>query len=141
MSFKKPIPINQMKDLYQPLMDFSKLEYKEDSKYKPVIAVMAPNSNPRIILQTMTDYYKEIVDFLVAIGEPIVRTKNFHEYELNKFSLYSASSMGFTSNNIKNILDNISKNKLQRELIKFIEKNTETFGKARLILRNKRYYI
>ena len=78
---------------------------------------------------------------MVAIGEPIVRTKNFHEYELNKFSLYSASSMGFTSNNIKNILDNISKNKLQRELIKFIEKNTETFGKARLILRNKRYYI
>ena len=91
--FKKPfsIPVS-----LETTKDFSTLlTYKEDSKYKPVIAVKAKDSNPRIILQTNTNYYKEIVDFLVAIGEPVVRTKNFHEYELNKFSLYSASSMGF----------------------------------------------
>ena len=60
----------------------------------------------------MTDYYKEIVDFLVAIGEPKVRTKNYHEYELNVFSLYSASSMGFETYDIIQMLDNISKNYL-----------------------------
>ena len=82
MSFKKPISLNQKKErsLFLPTMDFSNLiTYKDDSKYKPVIAVKAKDSNPRIILQTMTDYYKEIVDFLVAIGEPTIRTKNFHE--------------------------------------------------------------
>ena len=137
--FKKPfsIPIS-----FETTKDFSTLlTYKEDSKYKPVIAVKAKDSNPRIILQTNTNYYKEIVDFLVAIGEPVVRTKNFHEYELNKFSLYSASSMGFETDDIIQMLENISKNVLQKDLKDFIEENTKTYGMARIILKNKRYFI
>ena len=144
MSFKRPNPINakNQKELYQQTKDFSNMIiYKEDAKYKPVIAVKAKESNPRIILQTMTDYYKEIVDFLVAIGEPIVRTKNFHEYELTKFSLYSASSMGVETNDIIQILENISKNILQKDLKDFIIENTKTYGMARLLLRKKRYFI
>ena len=144
MSFKKPISLNQKKErsLFLPTMDFSNLiTYKDDSKYKPVIAVKAKDSNPRIILQTMTDYYKEIVDFLVAIGEPIIRTKNFHEYELTKFSLYSASSMGLETNDIIQILENISKNYLQKDLKDFIIENTKTYGMARIILKKKRYFI
>ena len=143
MNFKRPNPIFFKKDkpLFQPTKDFSNLTYKDDSKYKPIIAVKAKDSNPRIILQTMTDYYKEIVDFLVAIGEPIVRTKNFHEYELTKFSLYSASSMGVETSDIIQILENISKNALQKDLKDFIIENTKTYGMARLLLKKKRYFI
>ena len=144
MNFKRPNPIFFKKDkpLFQPTKDFSySITYKDDSKYKPVIAVKAKDSNPRIILQTMTDYYKEIVDFLVAIGEPIVRTKNFHEYELTKFSLYSASSMGVETYDIIQILENISKNILQKDLKEFIIENTKTYGMARLLLKKKRYFI
>jgi DNA excision repair protein ERCC-3 len=96
---------------------------------------------PRIILETFTEYYKEIVDFLVAIGEPIVRTKNFQEYQLNRFSLYSAASMGIETNDIINILENISKNCLQKELKKYIIDKTKTYGIARIILKNNRYFI
>ena len=135
MNFKNPFPVEITKDFS------SILTYKDDSKYKPVIAVKAKDSNPRIILQTNTNYYKEIVDFLVAIGEPVVRTKNFHEYELNKFSLYSASSMGFETADIIQMLENISKNILQKDLKDFIEENTKTYGMARIILRDKRYFI
>ena len=144
MSFKKPISINFKKEkaLFTPTRDFSNcITYKEDSKYKPVIAVKAKDANPRIILQTMTDYYKEIVDFLVAIGEPVIRTKNFHEYELSKFSLYSASSMGLETSDIIQILENISKNYLQKDLKDFIIENTKTYGMARIILKKKRYFI
>ena len=143
MSFKRPNPINKkLKPLYQKTIDFSSLiSYKDDAKYKPVIAVKGEDSNPRIILQTMTNNYKEIVDFLVAIGEPVVRTKNFHEYELNKFSLYSAASMGIETNDIIDILANISKNHLQKSLKDFIIENTKKYGLARLILRKKRYFI
>ena len=137
MDFKKPIPIMP----FEGTKDFSNLSYKDDSKYKPVIAVKSKDSNPRIILQTNTNYYKEIVDFLVAIGEPIVRTKNFHEYELNKFSLYSASCMGLETSDIIQILENISKNVLQKDLKEFIEDNTKTYGMARIMLKNKRYFI
>ena len=137
MDFKKPIPIMP----FEGTKDFSNLSYKDDSKYKPVIAVKAKDANPRIILQTMTDYYKEIVDFLVAIGEPVIRTKNFHEYELSKFSLYSASSMGLETSDIIQILENISKNYLQKDLKDFIIENTKTYGMARIILKKKRYFI
>ena len=135
MSFKSPFPISTINDFSQLIY------YKEDAKYKPAIAVKAPDCNPLIILQTMTDYYKEIVDFLVAIGEPKVRTKNYHEYELNVFSLYSASSMGFETYDIIQMLDNISKNYLQQELKDYIIENTKTYGIARLMLKNKRYFI
>ena len=129
------------------VLDFSKIKLKDDFKYKPVIAVMpekkSPDDNPcpKIILETFTEYYKEIVDFLVAIGEPIVRTKNFQEYQLNSFSLYSAASMGIETNDIINILENISKNYLQKELKKYIIDKTKTYGIARIILKNNRYFI
>ena len=54
MSFRRPNPINakNQKELYQQTKDFSNMIiYKEDAKYKPVIAVKAKESNPRIILQ------------------------------------------------------------------------------------------
>jgi len=123
-------------------IDFSNLiKFKEDYKYKPVIAVKSREECPRIILETFTDYYKEIVEFLVAIGEPIVRTKNFQEYELNTFSLYSAASRGIDTDEIIEILEKISKNYLQEELKKFIIDKTRTYGMARLILKNNRYFI
>ena len=124
-------------------IDLSNLiKFKDDYKYKPVIAVKAKEEKcPRIILETFTDYYKEIVEFLVAIGEPIVRTKNFQEYELNTFSLYSAASRGINTDEIIDILEKISKNFLQEELKKFIIGKTQTYGMARLILKNNRYFI
>ena len=121
--------------------DFSQIKLKDEHKYKPVIAIKYKDKCPRIILETFTDYYKEIVEFLVAVGEPIVRTKNFQEYEINAFSLYSAASMGIDTDDIINILDNISKNYLQDELKQYIIDNTKNYGIARIILKNKRYFI
>ena len=136
--FKKPK--NEGTEIRKP-KDFSFLNFKNDYKYKPVIAVKDSEECPRIILETFTEYYKEIVDFLVAIGEPIVRTKNFQEYELNTFSLYSAASMGIDTDDIINILDNISKNELQEELKQYIKSKTKTYGMARVLLKNNRYFI
>ena len=122
--------------------DFSDLiKLKDDFKYKPVIAIKYNDECPRIIMETFTDYYKEIVEFLVAIGEPKVRTKNFQEYEINTFSLYSAASMGIETDDIIIILENISKNYLQNELKQYIIDNTKTYGIARIILENNRYFI
>ena len=121
--------------------DFSHLKLKDDYNYKPVIAIKEVDNYPRIILETNTKYYKEIVEFLVAIGEPMVRTKNFQEYEINEFSLYSAASMGIDTDEILIVLENISKNYLQDDLKKFIRDNTQTYGIARIILKNNRYFI
>ena len=121
--------------------DFTHLiTFKPDYKYKPVISIIK-DDKPRIILETFNEYYKEISEFLIAIGEPLLRTKNFHEYELNRFSLYSAASMNIKTDDIITILENVSKNYLQNELKEYIKKYSEKYGKARLILDNGRYFI
>ena len=138
--FKKP-KTDKIEPFQRKVFDFSKIKLKDDYKYKPVYAVIENGEKPRIILETFTDYYKEIVDFLVAIGEPKVRTKNFQEYELTPFSLYSAASMGITNLDISQVLNNISKNELQEELEQYISQQTETYGIARIVLKNNRYFI
>ena len=49
--------------------------------------------------------------------------------------------MGFETEDIIQILENISKNVLQKDLKDFIEENTKTYGMARIILKDKRYFI
>lgn len=94
-----------------------------------------------IFLETFAPLYKETSDFLVAIAEPVNRTKNIHEYALTQYSLYAAASMNIKTDEIIQILRNLSKNDLPDELIKYIKENTETYGKVKLILKNKRYFI
>ena len=120
--------------------------YKKDHSYYK----MKNNSDNRslyisedghIFLETFGPYYNEISDFLVAIAEPVNRTKNIHEYSLTQYSLYAAASMNIKTSDIIRILSNLSKNELPENLIKYINDNTETYGKVKLILKNKRYFI
>jgi DNA excision repair protein ERCC-3 len=94
-----------------------------------------------IFLETFGPLYKETSDFLIAIAEPVHRTKNIHEYALTQYSLYAAASMNVKTEDIIQILANLSKNELPSELIRYIKENTETYGKVKLILKNKRYFI
>ena len=94
-----------------------------------------------IFLETFGKYYKETTDFLVAIAEPVNRTQNIHQYLLTKYSLYAAASMNIKTEEIIQILSNLSKNVLPKEIIDYIRENTETYGKVKLILKNKRYFI
>ena len=116
---------------------YTDLLIKPDAKYKAIYC----GKDGHIFLETFTKYYKEISDFLIAIGEPLHRTKNIHEFVLTPYSLYAAASMNIKTSDILSILSNISKNELPRELIGNIKKNTETYGKAKLILLNNRYFI
>jgi DNA excision repair protein ERCC-3 len=94
-----------------------------------------------IFLETFAPYYKETSDFLVAIAEPVNRTKNIHEYMLTQYSLYAAASMNIKTSDIIQVLSNLAKNTLPEKLVKYIIDNTETYGKVKLILKNKRYFI
>ena len=117
--------------------DYSIFKIPESNRSKALFC----GADGHIFLETSTKYYREICDFLIAIAEPIHRTKNIHEYILTEYSLYAAASMGIKTTDIILILSNLTKNKLPDELINIIKKNTETFGKIRLILKDKRYFI
>lgn len=135
-------PPNSRNPNNNAVVEVTKKEYK-DLILKPdhLSKAIFCGKDGHIFLETFSKYYKEISDFLIAIGEPINRTKNLHEFSLTTYSLYAAASMNIKTEDIKTILSNLSKNELPPELIKHIEENTETYGKVRLLLKNKRYFI
>lgn len=122
---------------YNEPKDYTSFKVLESNRSKALFC----GADCHIFLETSTPFYREICDFLVAIAEPVHRTRNIHEYILTKYSLYAAASMGIKTSDIELILRNLSKNELPKELIENIKKNTETFGKTRLILKDKRYFI
>jgi len=93
-------------------------------------------------LETSSKHYHEITDFLIAIAEPISRPKYIHEYILTRFSLYAAVSVKLETNYIIKTLKKFSKlSKLPREVKDYIRECTKSYGKAKLVLKNNRYFI
>jgi DNA excision repair protein ERCC-3 len=126
---------NNQFEVYRKDMSSSRLHDDIDNRSLYV------SKDGHIFMETFAPYYKETSDFLIAIAEPVNRTKNIHEYYLTQYSLYAAASMNIKTDDIITILNNLSKNELPEELIQYIKENTETYGKVKLILKNKRYFI
>ncbi|KAF2754848.1 component of the holoenzyme form of RNA polymerase transcription factor [Pseudovirgaria hyperparasitica] len=95
----------------------------------------------RIILESFSEMFKEAQTFLINIAEPQSRVSRMHEYNLTTHSLFAAVSVGLTTEDIIRDLDMFSKVPLDPDLISFIRRSTESFGKARLVLKNTKYFI
>ena len=98
-------PPNSRHPNNNPVVEVTKKEYK-DLILKPdhLSKAIFCGKDGHIFLETFSKYYKEISDFLIAIGEPINRTKNLHEFSLTTYSLYAAASMNIKTEDIKTIL-------------------------------------
>ncbi len=69
------------------------------------------------------------------------RSVHFHEYQLTPFSLYAAASVGLHVNDILTVLNRLSKVKIPQRVSSFIEACTENWGKVKLVLERKRYFL
>lgn len=70
------------------------------------------------------------------------RPTYIHEYILTKFSLYAAVSVGLTQNDILNRLKYFSKNEeIPPDVKSEIELYCRQYGKAKLVLKQNRYFI
>lgn len=117
--------------------DFTKLELKPDHENRPLWAC----GDGRIFLETFSPLYKQAYDFLIAIAEPVCRPENMHEYNLTPHSLYAAVSVGLETETIISVLSKLSKTKLPKEMIDFINASTANYGKVKLVLKKNRYVI
>jgi len=95
----------------------------------------------RIVLEADSPVYAQALDLLVAISEPVSRTRHMQEYQLTQYSLYAGASMGLRTADILAGLDRFSKCALPAEIHTMVAECTERYGKVKLILRNDRYYI
>lgn len=135
ISFNENKNANNINENYRKDQSNDSMHHNQDNRSLFV------SKDGHIFLETFGKYYKETTDFLIAIAEPVNRTENIHEYVLTKYSLYAAASMNIKTEEIIQILSNLSKNVLRGEIIEYIIENTKTYGKVKLILKNKRYFI
>ena len=64
-----------------------------------------------------------------------------HEYNLTPHSLYAAVSVGLETETIISVLTKLSKTKLPKDMIDFINASTANYGKVKLVLKKNRYFI
>ena len=117
--------------------DFSKLPLKRDHIQRPCWA--CPDGT--IYLEAFHDLYLQAYDFLVAIAEPVARPEFMHQYKLTPYSLYAAVATNIDTERIINVLERLSKNKLPKQVISFIQDCTQKYGKAKLVLKHNKFYV
>ena len=84
---------------------------------------------------------KAIQDFLIAVSDPVNRSGTGHIYQLSKSSLHTAASLNLQPNYIINTLRKWSESEIASCVVEMISDSMHSFGKARLLMRNRRYYI
>merc|ERR1740138_1568044 len=118
-------------------LDFSNLILKADQLSRPIWVT----TDRRIFLEAFSPLFKIASDFLSKIAEPICRLSSIHEYSLSQHSLYGAASSGYTTFNIINVLDQLSKALIDKKIKSFIHRSTQNIGKVKLILKSGVFWI
>jgi DNA excision repair protein ERCC-3 len=125
--------------------DFHDINLKPDHENRPLWldARVSEGSikGPKITLESWSPNAQRATDLLITIAEPVSRPAHFHEYRINEHSLYAALSVGLKGDDIINALDKFSKTTVPEEIKEFIRRNTLTYGKVRLVLRDNRFWI
>ena len=124
-------------DEIEPFQDYSKsLKLKPDHEKRPIWVT----KNNLIILEAFSPIYKQAYDFLVAIAEPESRPEYIHCYRLTENSLYAAVAI-FDTESIIKFLTRLCKTELPIEVANYIRECTYTFGKAKIVLKDNKFYI
>lgn len=95
-----------------------------------------------MLLESFSPNYKLAKDFIINIAEPKSRQQFLHNYEINPASLNAAITLGMTAEEIISGLNRF--NKLQTipmDVENYIKKTSQSFGKAKLVLKDNRYFI
>ena len=131
------LPAAFMPEVECAIHDFRSLRMKPEHAQKPFWVL--PDS--RIILESSSPVYKEAEALLIAIANPVSRTRFLQEYELKPDSLYAGASMGLTTADILNAMERFSKNELPPQVRELIHTETSRYGKVKVVTRSHQLFI
>lgn len=94
-----------------------------------------------IYLEAFSPLYQQASDFLVAIAEPESRPEFVHTYKLTQNSLYAAVAVSINTETIIKVLNRLCKTNIPEDVVRFIHNSTYTFGKAKIVLKENKYFI
>ena len=104
------------------------LRLKPDHAHKPFWVL----PDLRIILESSSPVYKQAEALLIAIAEPVSRTRFLQEYQLTSYSLYAGASMGLLTEDILTALRRFSKTELPQATVDMVTTCTARYGKVAL---------
>ena len=117
--------------------DLSSLQLKEDHQKRPLWVT----KEGHVFLETFQELYQRAYDFLIAIADPVSRPPFVHKYQITKYSLYAAASLGLLTDDIIGALEMFSKVELDSDFVTFVRMHTQRAGKVKLVLRKNRFYV
>ena len=123
-------------ELEASCLDYTGLKIKADHQKRPIW--VAPNNI--IVLEAYSEFYDKAYDFVIDIAEPETRPEFIHTYRLTRDSLF-ASSITKTTDFIIKHLNIFCKTELPSEVVQYIQDCTQTFGKAKLVLKDNTFYV
>ena len=94
-----------------------------------------------ILLEAFSVYYNQAYEFLIDIAEPVSRPEFIQSYRLTEDSLYAAVAVSRSTESIIKVLNILCKTEVPHEVIKYIKDCTYTFGKAKLVLKDNKFFI
>jgi len=131
------MPPAVMDDAPSQVHNFRGLRLKPDYEKKPFWVL----ESFRIVLESNSTVYREAEALLIAIAEPVSRTRYLQEYQLTDFSLYAGASMGLKTGEILSAMDRFSKNELPPQVRKKIHDETSRYGKVKLVMRSHQLFV
>jgi len=116
---------------------FEGIKMKISNEEKPMIVF--PDGH--IFIEAFSPFFRQAQDFAITIAEPVSRPEMIHEYQITAYSLFIASSIGITAQEIIRTLSILSKIELSSELIEQIQITISSVGKIKLVLWRNRFFI
>lgn len=117
--------------------DFQHLKLQPDHTTRPLWVL----PDGRIYFESYHPRFSQVVDFLIAIAEPVSRPEIIHEYQITMLSLSAAVATGIEVQQIMAVLVKLSKNLLDDVFLQYIKDQGRSIGKLKMVLRNNRYYL
>jgi len=102
---------------------------------------VCPNGLVYVEMHANPKLAQQACEFLIGISEPESRPRTFHHYRITSYSLYAGSSMSLDTSAILVKLGRFSKNVIPANVVQYIRACTESYGKAKLVLKNKRLFV
>jgi len=98
-------------------------------------------SDNSILLETANEKFESARDEISQFAELIKSPEYIHTYRINPLSLWNSASVGYTSEQIIDILNRYSKYEIPSNVLQNIRDNIEKYGKIKLFKEDDRLIL
>lgn len=98
-------------------------------------------SDKTILLETHSERFEEARDSLSGFAELVKSPEHIHTYRVTPLSLWNASALGWTNDEVKATLADLTKYELPQNVLADIDEYMERYGRIVLVFEDDEYWL